>query len=190
MRVPVRRRRGSAGNTVIDLLSGSGESDYKLDAEAALAAAGTAPGSDGSGGSGALGEAAAAIDQANAALSSAQEAQGNASDAVSAYGGLGGDVLEPNNELVVLAGQIQDAIDDLEAASAQYSQLQAYAQTWAMHLALGVNIADIQAGITAAQANAVAAQAAAADAQASAEEARQYADDAATAAVPPGNNGL
>ena len=79
------------------------------------------------------------------------------------------------------------AIDDLEAASAQYTQLQAYAQTWAMHLALGVNIADIEAGISAAQANAAAAQAAAIDAQASAEAARQFADDAATAAVPPGD---
>jgi hypothetical protein len=106
---------------------------------------------------------------------------------VSAYGGFGGDLLEPNNALVVLANQIQSAIDDLEAASAQYTQLQAYAQTWAMHLALGVNIADIEAGISAAQANAAAAQAAAIDAQASAEAARQFADDAATAAVPPGD---
>jgi hypothetical protein len=176
-----------AGNSVIDLLSGDGASEYKLDAEAALAATGTAPGQDGTGGTGALGSAAAAVDQATAALASAQEAQGEAAGAVSAYGGFGGDLLEPNNALVVLANQIQSAIDDLEAASAQYTQLQAYAQTWAMHLALGVNIADIEAGISAAQANAAAAQAAAIDAQASAEAARQFADDAATAAVPPGD---
>jgi len=102
---------------------------------------------------------------------------------VSAYGGQGGDVLEPNNALDVLAGQIQEAIDDLQAASEQYAQLQAYAQTWATRIVLD----NIQTGIATALANAGSAATAAQQAQQAAAEAQQFADDAATAAVPPGD---
>lgn len=173
-----------AGGVVINLINSSeGLAAYEADAAAALAAAGSAPSEADPDGDGALGAAGVAINQATAALDQAQTAQADAEQAVGAYGGLGGDVLQPNNALSVLAGQIQDALDQLEAASAQYSQLQAYAQTWASSIA----IENIQNGIAAALANAGAAANAAELAQAAAAQAQQYADDAATAAVPPGD---
>ena len=173
-----------AGGQVINLVNSPEElAAYEADAAAALAAAGTAPSEADPDGDGVLGSAGVAIDQATAALEQAQTAQSEAEQAVGAYGGLGGDILQPNNALVVLAGQIQQAIDQLEAASAQYTQLQAYAQTWASRIA----IENIQAGISSALANAGAAATAADLAQAAAAQAQQYADDAATAAVPPGD---
>jgi type IV secretory pathway VirB6-like protein len=93
-------------------------------------------------------------------------------------------VLQPNNALDVLAGQIQSAIEDLEQASAQYTQLQAYAQTWATRIAID----NIQLGIAQALANAGSAAAAAEEAVAAAAQAQQFANDAATAAVPPGDD--
>ena len=174
----------SAGGQLINLLNSPEElAAYEADAAAALAAAGSRPSEADPDGEGALGAAGVAIDQAAAALEQAQSAQADAVEAVGAYGGLGGDVLQPNNALIVLAGQIQEAIDQLEAASAQYTQLQAYAQTWASRIA----IENVQAGITAALANAGAAVTAAELAQQAANEAQQAADDAATAAVPPGD---
>jgi len=173
-----------AGGVVINLINSSeGLAAYEADAAAALAAAGSAPSEADPDGDGALGAAGVAINQATAALDQAQTAQADAEQAVGAYGGLGGDVLQPNNALSVLAGQIQDALDQLEAASAQYSQLRAYAQTWASSIA----IENIQDGIAAALANAGAAANAAELAQAAAAQAQQDADDAATAAVPPGD---
>jgi hypothetical protein len=173
-----------AGGQLINLLNSPEElAAYEADAAAALAAAGSGPSEADPDGEGALGAAGVAIDQAAAALEQAQSAQADAVEAVGAYGGLGGDVLQPNNALIVLAGQIQEAIDQLEAASAQYTQLQAYAQTWASRIA----IENVQAGITAALANAGAAVTAAELAQQAANEAQQAADDAATAAVPPGD---
>ena len=173
-----------AGGQVINLINSPEElAAYEADAAAALAAAGTAPSEADPDGDGVLGSAGVAIDQATTALEQAQTAQADAEQAVGAYGGLGGDILEPNNALIVLAGQIQDAIDQLEAASAQYTQLQAYAQTWASRIA----IENIQAGISSALANAGAAATAAELAQAAADEAQRAANDAATAAVPPGD---
>jgi hypothetical protein len=173
-----------AGGQLINLLNSPEElAAYEADAAAALAAAGSGPSEADPDGEGALGAAGVAIDQATTALEQAQSAQADAVEAVGAYGGLGGDVLQPNNALIVLAGQIQEAIDQLEAASAQYTQLQAYAQTWASRIA----IENVQAGITAALANAGAAVTAAELAQQAANEAQQAADDAATAAVPPGD---
>jgi hypothetical protein len=173
-----------AGGQVINLINSPEElAAYEADAAAALAAAGTAPSEADPDGDGVLGSAGVAIDQATTALEQAQTAQADAEQAVGAYGGLGGDILEPNNALIVLAGQIQDAIDQLEAASAQYTQLQSYAQTWASRIA----IENIQAGISSALANAGAAATAAELAQAAAAQAQQFADDAATAAVPPGD---
>lgn len=173
-----------AGGQVINLINSPEElAAYEADAAAALAAAGTAPSEADPDGDGVLGSAGVAIDQATTALEQAQTAQADAEQAVGAYGGLGGDILEPNNALIVLAGQIQVAIDQLEAASAQYTQLQAYAQTWASRIA----IENIQAGISSALANAGAAATAAELAQAAAAQAQQFADDAATAAVPPGD---
>jgi hypothetical protein len=156
---------------------------YEADAAAALAAAGSEPSESDPDGAGALGSAAISIDQATAALADAQSAQAEAIDAVGDYGLSGGDVLQPNNALEVLAGQIQDAIESLEAASAQYTQLQAYAQTWATRIAID----NIQLGIAQALSNAGSAAAAAEEAVAAAAQAQQYADDAATAAVPPGD---
>ncbi len=155
---------------------------YEADAAAALAAAGAVPSGSDPDGEGALGAAGSAVAQANEALANAQAQQADAEAAVGAYGQVGGDVLAPNNALVVLAGQIQNAIDDLEAASQQYANLQAYAQTWASSIVIG----NIQSGIAAALANAGQAAQFAEAAQAAAEEARQFADDAATAAVPQG----
>ena len=174
----------NAGGQVLTALNTpEGLAAYEADAAAALAAAGSAPTQDDPDGDGALGSAAVSIDQATAALSDAQAAQAEAIDAVGDYGLAGGDVLQPNNALEVLAGQIQDAIEDLELASAQYTQLQAYAQTWATRIAID----NIQNGIAQALANAGSAAAAAEEAEAAAAQAQQFADDAATAAVPPGD---
>jgi len=174
----------NAGGQVLTALNTpEGLAAYEADAAAALAAAGSAPTQDDPDGDGALGSAAVLIDQATAALADAQAAQAEAIDAVGDYGLAGGDVLQPNNALEVLAGQIQDAIEDLELASAQYTQLQAYAQTWATRIAID----NIQLGIAQALANAGSAAAAAEEAVAAAAQAQQYADDAATAAVPSGD---
>ncbi|MBU6210198.1 MAG: hypothetical protein KGR22_09845, partial [Planctomycetes bacterium] len=175
----------SAGGQVLTALNTpEGLAAYEADAAAALAAAGSAPTQDDSDGAGALGSAAVSIDQATTALADAQAAQAEAIDAVGDYGLAGGDVLQPNNALEVLAGQIQDAIEDLELASAQYTQLQAYAQTWATRIAID----NIQLGIAQALANAGSAAAAADEAVAAAAQAQQFANDAATAAVPPGDD--
>lgn len=173
----------TGGQVLLALNTPEGLAAYEADAAAALAAAGSAPTQDDPDGEGALGSAAASIDQASAALADAQAAQAEAIDAVGDYGLSGGDVLQPNNALEVLAGQIQDAIEDLELASAQYTQLQAYAQTWATRIAID----NIQLGIAQALANASSAAAAAEEAVAAAAQAQQYANDAATAAVPPGD---
>ncbi len=175
----------SAGGQVLTALNTpEGLAAYEADAAAALAAAGSAPTQDDPDGDGALGSAAVSIDQATTALADAQAAQAEAIDAVGDYGLAGGDVLQPNNALEVLAGQIQDAIESLEAASAQYTQLQAYAQTWATRIAID----NIQLGIAQALANAGSAAAAAEEAVAAAAQAQQLANDAATAAVPPGDD--
>ena len=172
----------SAGGQVLTALNTpEGLAAYEADAAAALAAAGSAPTQDDPDGAGALGSAAVSIDQATTALADAQAAQAEATDAVGDYGLSGGDVLQPNNALDVLAGQIQDAIEDLELASAQYTQLQAYAQTWATRIAID----NIQLGIAQALSNAGSAAAAAEEAVAAAAQAQQLANDAATAAVPP-----
>ncbi len=175
----------NAGGQVLTALNTpEGLAAYEADAAAALAAAGSAPTQDDPDGDGALGSAAVSIDQATTALADAQAAQAEAIDAVGDYGLAGGDVLQPNNALEVLAGQIQDAIESLEAASAQYTQLQAYAQTWATRIAID----NIQLGIAQALANAGSAAAAAEEAVAAAAQAQQLANDAATAAVPPGDD--
>ncbi len=175
----------SAGGQVLTALNTpEGLAAYEADAAAALAAAGSAPTQDDPDGAGALGSAAVSIDQATTALADAQAAQAEATDAVGDYGLSGGDVLQPNNALDVLAGQIQDAIEDLELASAQYTQLQAYAQTWATRIAID----NIQLGIAQALSNAGSAAAAAEEAVAAAAQAQQFANDAATAAVPPGDD--
>ncbi|MEY4533852.1 MAG: hypothetical protein RLZZ246_170 [Planctomycetota bacterium] len=174
---------GAGGQLVASLGTAEGLAAYEADAAAALAAAGAEPSENDPDGEGVLGQASVLMDQAQASIESAQVAQGQAVDAVSAYGGQGGDVLEPNNALDVLAGQIQEAIDDLQAASEQYAQLQAYAQTWATRIVLD----NIQTGIATALANAGSAATAAQEAQQAAAEAQQFADDAATAAVPPGD---
>lgn len=175
---------GAGGELITALNSAEGMAAYEADAAAALAEAGTEPNTaTGDAGTGVFGAAAAAINQASASLETAQADQGVAGDAVEAYGAAGGDVLQPNNALVVLAGQIQDAIDQLEAASAQYAQLQAYAQSWASRIVID----NIQQGIAQALADAGSAAEAATQAQAAAAEAQQYADDAATAAVPSGD---
>ena len=174
---------GAGGQLVASLGTAEGLAAYEADAAAALAAAGAEPSDNDPDGEGVLGQASVLMDQAQASIESAQVAQGQAVDAVSAYGGQGGDVLEPNNALDVLAGQIQEAIDDLQAASEQYAQLQAYAQTWATRIVLD----NIQTGIATALANAGSAATAAQQAQQAAAEAQQFADDAATAAVPPGD---
>jgi len=174
----------NAGGQVLTALNTpEGLAAYEADAAAALAAAGSAPTEGDPDGDGVLGSAAVSINQATADLADAQAAQAEASDAVGAYGLAGGDVLQPNNALEVLAGQIQDAIEDLELASAQYTQLQAYAQTWATRIAID----NIQTGIAQALANAGSASAAAQEAEAAADEAQRAANDAATAAVPPGD---
>ena len=175
----------NAGGQVLTALNTpEGLAAYEADAAAALAAAGSAPTQDDPDGDGALGSAAVSIDQATTALADAQAAQAEAIDAVGDYGLAGGDVLQPNNALEVLAGQIQDAIESLEAASAQYTQLQAYAQTWATRIAID----NIQLGIAQALSNAGSAAAAAEEAVAAAAQAQQLANDAATAAVPPGDD--
>jgi hypothetical protein len=175
----------NAGGQVLTALNTpEGLAAYEADAAAALAAAGSAPTENDPDGEGVLGSAAVSIDQATTAIADAQAAQADAIDAVGAYGLSGGDVLQPNNALDVLAGQIQSAIEDLEQASAQYTQLQAYAQTWATRIAID----NIQLGIAQALANAGSAAAAAEEAVAAAAQAQQFANDAATAAVPPGDD--
>jgi SWI/SNF-related matrix-associated actin-dependent regulator 1 of chromatin subfamily A len=178
------RAAAGAGGAVLTALSTSeGLAAYEADAAAALAAAGSAPTENDPDGEGVLGSAGVSIDQATAALAEAQSAQTQAIDAVGAYGLSGGDVLEPNNALDVLAGQIQGAIESLEALSTQYAQLQAYAQTWATRIAID----NIQFGIAQALSNSESAADAAQQAAAAAAQAQQFADDAATAAVPPGD---
>ncbi len=174
---------GAGGAVLTALNTPEGLAAYEADAAAARAAAGSVPTENDPDGEGVLGSAGVSIDQATAALADAQSAQAQAIDAVGAYGLSGGDVLEPNNALDVLAGQIQDAIENLEAASAQYTQLQAYAQTWATRIAID----NIQLGIAQALSNAGSAAEAAQQASEAAAQAQQAANDAATAAVPPGD---
>ncbi|MBM4111212.1 MAG: FecR domain-containing protein [Phycisphaerae bacterium] len=174
----------AGGEVVLALNTPEGLAAYEADAAAALAAAGTEPTTLDPAGSGVLGSAGVAIEDAATALAHAHSAQLDAIDHVGEYETAGGDGVQPNNALAVLAGQIQNAIQDLEAASAQYTQLQSYAQTWAIHIAID----NIQMGLAQALSNAGSAAVAAEEAVAAAAQAQQYADDAATAAVPPGGS--